>query len=472
MRLDPGSGGDATIGEIVEAAIDADLQHRGWQPGGSGRLVRKIGLNETITVTLSTATGALEAVPGPGAGTPEELAFQELVAEVEHVYEIWPPMVDLAFEQWTDLPSPGAPNAYVAQLEHAEKELRTGAVGPSSKGTGATPMSVGNSRLEADLENLRLYSADLRGRYAVEFATRYVTPLPGTIQSLGCLVASLCLSCTMQARIWEMAAADLAEVKQKALAAMKASAPSSGGGGGGLTAVLSVVGAVAGFAAAVPTMGASVAGTLGVLSASLGLAGAVKGLDASGGEKSVELGASTPHLVLSNMRWALVALDQAIRGQEEQLAAFLQQTLEATAGTYRGDFDLQARLNDRQDPGDVLDESTGVVVDANIIARITNLWLPTIAGDLRSARSDLTVGADAFARSGEIGLLPHGAWPDFGRLQDRTIDLLSNMARELDDGADALDAAARTIGLQDEQEARTFDREAERINNRDLNTPQ
>lgn len=111
-------------------------------------------------------------------------------------------------------------------------------------------------------------------------------------------------------------------------------------------------------------------------------------------------------------------------------------------------------------------------VDADIIARITHLRIRTITGDLRSARADLTVGADAFTRPGDIGLAPNGAWPEFQSLQDRAIDLLNGMTREMESGADALDAAARTIGLQDEDEARTFDREADRINSHDLNSPQ
>jgi hypothetical protein len=116
----------------------------------------------------------------------------------------------------------------------------------------------------------------------------------------------------------------------------------------------------------------------------------------------------------------------------------------------------------------VLDSQQILTVDEESIAKITELWLPTIAGDLRSAQSELNVDASGWRRPGDVGLVPTGAWPEFQNLQVAMRRLLGDTANELDGAATALQSAARIIGLSDDVVNARYEKQAEKIITWDL----
>lgn len=460
MRDTTGSGGGDVLTAIVEAAIEADLQHNGWSTYAGDGLMQIFSGGAHVILTPST--GAYEI---RNATSVAESEIDTAIKEVEQIYADWPGKVEAAFSKWAALPTPGFNAAEIAQLEHSEGELRTGTAPPTSTNAEAGPViGLANQRLAADLLNLNNRVGQLSGMYAEAFHERYLSSLPSAIQGIGAVVACLGLSCQGQSAIWEAAGEDLEAIQKKAVTAMKASAP--GGGGSIGPVILAVGGAIAGLVAAIPTGGASVAAVAGLLSAGAGFLGTVAG--ASGGNKDVEvsLGAATPDGVMTKIHSALTDLSSAIADQERNVGDFLAKVRREVEAN-RPAFDLSAP---EAQPGNVLDRQQNVIVDAGIIARVTELWIPTICGDLRSARGDLVVSSRVFdERPDGVGLEPDGAWPEFEKLQKNAVDCLTTMIRELGDAADALAEAARTIGLQDHDIAAEARRQAERINSSDNN---
>lgn len=459
MRDTTGGGGGDVLTAIVEAAIEADLQHNGWNTYAGDGLMRIFSGGAHAILTPST--GAYEI---RNATSVADAEIETAIKQVEQIYAKWPGKVEAAFSKWAALPQPGFNASEVAWLEHGEGELRTGTAPPTNTDVEFGPVvGFANQRLAADLLNLSNRVGQLSGMYAEAFQERYLAPLPSAIQGLGAVIACLGLSCQGQSAIWEAAAKDVETIQKDAVTAMKASAPGGGGGSVGLT-ILAIGGAIAGLVAAIPTGGASVAAVAGLLSAGAGFLGAVAG--ASGSNKEVALGASTPDAVMTRIEDALRDLSEAILEQEQRLSDFLtavQSEIEAN----RSSLDLSAP---EAGQNAVLDHQQNVIVDAGIIARITQLWIPTICGDLRSARSDLVVTSRVFsARPSGVGLTPEGSWPQFEAVQETTIDMLTRMIHELGVAADALNDAARTIGLQDQEISADARREAERINNSDNN---
>lgn len=458
MRDTTGSGGGDVLTAIVEAAVEADLQHNGWNTyAGDGLMQIFSGGAHAI---LTPSTGAYEI---RNATSVADAEIEAAIKKVEEIYAKWPGKVEAAFSRWAAVPQPGFNAGEVAWLEHGEGELRTGTAPPTNTGVDGPVIGFANQRLAADLLNLNNRVGQLSGMYAEAFQERYLAPLPSAIQGLGAVIACLGLSCQGQGAIWEAAAKDVEAIQRDAVKAMKGSAPGSGGGSVGLT-ILAVGGAIAGLVAAIPTGGASVAAVAGLLSAGAGFLGAVVG--ASGDEKEVALGAGTPDAVMTRIEDALRDLSDAIMEQEQRLGDFLTAVLNEIEAN-RSSLDLSAPETRKNA---VLDRQQNVIVDAGIIARITELWIPTICGDLRSARSDLVVTSRVFSeRPSGVGLAPDGSWSQFEAVQETTIDMLTGMVHELGVAADALNDAARTIGLQDQEISADARREAERINDSDTN---
>lgn len=450
--------GDGGLGEIIDAAIEADLQHNGWHKYSGDGLMRIFAAG--AHAVLTPATGSIEI---RNISEPAEQEVEAAVKDAERIYAKWPSKIEQAFAKWVELPTNGFNTSEVAWLENAEGEIRTGAVSPTdtdgSSSTSKPPIGLPNQRLASDLNNLDDRMGKLNGLYAETFKEMYVSPLPVTIQSLGALIACLALACRGQGAIWEAATEDLEKVKKQAAAAMKASAP--GGGGSIGPTVLAVGGAIAGLIAAIPTGGASIVGVATLIGAGAGLVKEIDGASGSSKKVEVQLGASTPDGVLDNINAALTDLSAAIRGQEEEIRNFLSNVHSETT-SHREAFDLMAPRAER---GNVLDRQQDVSVDAGTIANITELWIPTICGDLRAARGELVVTSRVFStRPSGVGLVQDGAWPEFEKVQDVTVELLTNMVRDLEAGADALNDAARTIGLQDQEIAAEARRKSDEIN--------
>jgi hypothetical protein len=446
-----GGGGGSSLYDLAQAAIDAELQHEGWALESAGHVRRAITgeYGNSFSVRLDTRTGAVDAGTLSSA---DAMIAQVYIDKASGVMQKWGPLIDDAFAKWIDLPSSSANLGERAALTHAVHELNIQGTSPNSQqdAVGAT-----NARLSGDIENLNDRSGKLRGRYAEAFKEKYVSRLDLAIQNQCALVSSLSVAAEAQSRLWASIADDVSAIQEKAVKAMQSSGQ---GGGSGIGVFLTVVGAIAGAVAAVPTLGSSVAAGLAIGGTVIGTAGGLAGSGAAP-KKQVELGGSHPDIVFGNVKQALEDLNTSLTSQEQGLADFLAAVASMASGAKSG-FDIVAPS---ARPGQVLDGQQELSVDPRMIAKITRLWIPSISGDLRSARSELTVGSGGFERTTDIGLAPNGAWQKFSELQDRTVELLSNTAQELDDGAEILESAARDIGLVDEEANRAASREADRI---------
>ncbi len=449
---------------IAQAAAHAELQHLDWDEVSFDRVRKEFTYGAMAhvrtTVTLNTYDGSWESET-TGGELPDGM-IEGWVESAQGVIAKWPPKIEGVFRKWRDIPKEWDLSGETYGFDHATREL---SLSPDEDASGAT--QLGNVRLAADLDNLRTRGGDLNGRYAETFRENYVAPLQPTMANQGALVAMLAAAVHTQASLWGQTYVDLLDIEYKAEKAMEASAPSGGDSSGdALVVLLTVTGAVAAGVAAVATAGGSLALTAALVGGATSGAGSILSHfseDPPPPEK-VELGGSHPDEVFGNLEGALDELDRQIESQERDLVTILTAGHDLT--TVQVPYsDLRLKPTGITDaaPGQVLDAEQLVTVDAVTIAKITELWLPTIAADLRSARDELDATVAPWHRPAGIGLEPTGAWPQFRDLQSAMVQVIGATADELDGAAAALQQAAKLIGLSDEATNQRFDRKADQI---------
>lgn len=462
-----GGGGGSPVGSrsplIAAAAAKAELMHGAWESTGDWTVKRVINASNQYVVSyaeveIDTLTGDWTS---DATGALSETSVSVMVAEAVAAVEAWRPRIDGLFTRWQDLPSR---YSWDPLLDWSVRELSIDPDNPTS--TGDTFGEV-NTRLAGDIENLKLRVGQLRGAYAQTFAEYYVNQLPATIESQGRLIAALSVASHCQGEIWGRTEDDLGAFETMALEAMKASAPD--GPDGDLVLGLTVVAAFATALAAVPTLGGSVA-LFGAISGGAAIAAGVESArEADTTYQNLPLGADHPDAVFANMERWLDDLDAAIEAQEIGCREFL---VQARAFADGGSCELSRPSLNAAPAGEVLSAGQDLVVSADTIARITELWLPSLAADLRQAEGNLRVTAsDGFDRATDVGLAHDGAWPEFSSLQQRTAALLTGLSVDLEDAGTKLEEAARVIGMIDDGVS-THYRDVERqVERRNLNDP-
>ncbi|MCR1784415.1 hypothetical protein KVF89_17870 [Nocardioides carbamazepini] len=463
-----GGGGGSSVGAysslIAAAAAKAELLHLGWDSTGDYTARREVETQGSpsdpvdyhVRIDVDTYSGEYTTlVKGPSA----ELARDNWVEQATGAIDKWGPKIDGLFTRWKDLPS-----RYTSAplLDWAVRELNIDPDDLASTGDSAGGV---NTRLAGDLERLKTRTGQLQGRYATTFADYYVNQLPTTFQAQGLLVSALAVASRAQGEIWGRTSDDLATFEYDALQAMKDSGP-EGGPNSGLVLALTVVAAFGTALAAVPSLGGSVA-LFGAISGAAAIGAGVEA--AKTADRSFEdlpLGAGHPDDVFANMEDALTALDTEITTQETGVQQFL---VAAKSFADSGDCELTRPSLNSAPAGEVFSE---VTVDPETIGRITELWLPSIAADLREAESRLTItSSDGFQRSTDVGLAPNGAWTEFNALQNRTSSLLTGLSTDLEDAGTKLEDAAKLIGMADEQINQHYRAVEQQVEDQNLNDP-
>lgn len=467
--LDSGGGGYSDpVGSnsslIAAAAAKAELMHSNWESTGDYSCKREIIVatqvsSDWTSVEINTLSGEWTA---EGYGAMNEINQNVLVSEATSVVQKWPSKIDGLFTKWQGLPSP---YTSFGTLEWAAKELNIDPDNPDEQGDDLGGV---NTRLAGDIERLKSRTSDLNGHYAREFSDYYVNDLPTTIASQDVLLASLSLAGNAQAEIWKRTDADLMKFQEDALAAMKDSGP-EGGPNGDLVLGLTVVGALAGALAAVPTLGGSVALFTAISTGTAIGAGFESAKTADTSFEDLPMGAGHPDKVFANMEDALDALDTQIRVQETGIQDFL----EAAKGfADSGACELTPPGLNNAPANEVLSQQQQLVVNKQSIAEITQLWLPSLAADLRQAERYLGVTVDeGFHRDTDVGLAPNGAWAEFNALQTRASALMTGLAGDLERAADKLHEAAAIIGKTDADIDQHFRKIEHQVELRNLNDP-
>ncbi|MBM0124689.1 hypothetical protein [Pimelobacter simplex] len=468
MQVD-GGGGGSSVGAysslIAAAAAKNELLHLGWDSTGDYSAKREVETHGSpsdpvdyhVRIDVDTYSGDVTILAeGPGA----EYARDHWVEQATDAVEKWGPKIDGLFTRWKDLPSRYSTSEGL--LDWAVRELN---IDPDNL-TGTSDSAGGvNTRLAGDLERLQTRTSQLQGQYATTFADYYINQLPTTFQAQCLLVSALSVSCRAQSEVWGRTATDLATFEYDALQAMKDSGP-EGGPNTGLVLALTVVAAFGTALAAVPSLGGSVA-LFGAISGAAAIGAGVEAAQTA--DRSFEdlpLGAGHPDQVFTNMEDALTALDAQIEKQETGI-----QQLLVAAQTFAdsGDCELTRPSLNTAPAGEVFSQ---VSVDPDTIAKITELWLPSIAADLREAESRLTVtSADGFHRATDVGLAPNGAWAEFSSLQGRASTLLTTLSTDLEDAGAKLEEAALQIGMADEGINARYRGIEQQVENRNLNDP-
>jgi hypothetical protein len=460
---DGSGGGPGSLSYVIAAsAAESELIHEGWDDVGGGRVSKDCEygamghVRTKVTIDTWTADWEYETT---GGTVPDDI-LQGYVSQAKQIIAKWPPKIQGLFEKWKDIPSGYEISGGASGLEWAVKELAIDASDSEKQGTELVPA---NTRLAGDISRLVTRTSQLSGQYARTFADYYVADLAATIENQGMLVGALSVSATAQGEIWQRTNADLTDLEVMAHEAMIKARPSANSDG--LIMALTVVGAIAGAVASVPTLGGSA-----VLIAALGGAAAI-GAEYEDAKEAkdvkVPLGASHPNDVYTNLKEALEELDRRIEQQEKGLASWLTSAKNLADG---GQCDLKDPELNTAPPGQVLTKEQDVVVTPGVIAEITEMWLPSVAGDLQQAQKELTITkTEGFERTTDVGLAPAGAWTEFSGLQTRTSFLLTDTAGDLERAAEALQSAARGIGLADEDQNQVWERRAKQVEEQNIN---
>jgi hypothetical protein len=468
VQVSDGGGGGSSVGAysglIAAAAAKAELMHNNWESTGDYTVKREI--NASNQYVVSYASVEVNTYSGEytteSAGALSTSSRDIMVAEATEIVKKWPPKIEGLFTKWQSLPS-----RYTSAplLDWAARELN---IDPKNPETTGDSFGGVNSRLAGDLERLKTRTGDLSGQYVQAFSDYYVNSLPTTIQGQDMLLSALAVASRAQGEIWGRTEDDLASFEQKAWDAMKASGP-SGGPNGDLVLALTVVGAVGAALAAVPTLGGSVA-LFGAISAAAVIgAGFEAAKKANEGFKDLPLGAGHPDEVYDNMKKALDELDKQIERQETGVRDFL---VAAKGMAESGACELSPPELNNAPTGQILSGRQDVVVNKQSIAQITELWLPSVAADLRQAERYLTITADdGFRRDTDIGLAPTGAWAEFSALQTRTSALLTGLSKDLETAGDKLEEAARDIGMTDDGISTHYRKVEDQVERQNLNDP-
>ncbi|NYJ03338.1 hypothetical protein HNR19_004036 [Nocardioides thalensis] len=468
-----GSGMKASI---AEAAIVADMEHRGFTHHGDG-VFKELGASGGEydgvywNVVVKDGSVAIEMVMGQRSDiVPDESEYAHLQAEV---FDYWPRAIDDAFSNWEDMAESDPLRWDLSSVLRGAEEIRVTATNDagSGKSNGA------NVRLDADITNLSTRTAELNGLYAEAFNENYVSRLRPVLDNLHSMTMVLAFGVAGEQELFQRTREQIAQVALDAEKAMKASGPRSGGVDiTGITIGLIVVGAVCGGIAAVASGGAAIAAAT-VVATSLGNVGAGAVKDLLGAlvkppapPQPIPLGAGHPKEVLTNIVNGLAEINTRIRAEEQQLvdlfeAAHGDLSLAAAAGPFNI---ARPEIIDHGGTS-VLESAQTVLVDPTAIAKITELWIPTIIGDINACRSELDGQAYSWTRPAGIGLSETGPWSSYSALQSGVASLLAETATELEGAAGSLQAAAADIGLSDETANETYAAQARRITEDNIN---
>ncbi|KRA38283.1 MULTISPECIES: hypothetical protein [unclassified Nocardioides] len=468
MQIADGGGGGSSVGSysslIAAAATKAELMHGNWESTGDYTVKREINASNQYvvsfaTVEFNTYSGEYSS---DAAGALSDISKDTLVYEAKAAFDKWPPKIEGLFTKWQNLPSR---YTSAALLDWAARELSIDPDNPQA--TGDSVDSV-NTRLAGDLERIKTRTGQLNGKYAKAFADYYANQLPTTVQAQDMLVSALAVASRAQGEVWGRAADDLSKFEHDAWDAMKSSGP-DGGPDTDLVLALTVVGALGSALASVPTLGGSVV-LFGAISAAAAIgAGVESAKQADTSFKDLPLGADHPDKVFTKLEDALTALDDQIQVQEIGIRDFLKS---AKSFADSGDCELSTPGLNSAPNGEVLSTHQGVTVNKDTIAQITELWLPSVAADLRQAEGYLTVTADdGFRRDTDIGLAPTGAWAEFSALQTRTSTLLMTLSKDLEDAGTKLEDAARDIGRTDEGISEHYRNIEKKVEDQNINDP-
>lgn len=470
----------ATNEEIANAAIVADMAHRLFDHHGGGSFYRCVpappevapgagargGIPTMEECWVDGSTGRVEVRMTASDGSDRSAQAAELQAQLQsEVFDHWPVAVARIFDPWdtAGLPTDWTFAVAATFARQAGMELSTGV----ESGEDAPSYVAGNQRLAADLAKLEMRTAQISGRYAQTFAENYVAPLGLVIECQRALVAVLEFALQAEAEVWSRAVTDVATIRSRALAALETCRPASSSDEVDWPAALTVAGAVAAAVAAFATAGSGLAITAVLASTAAGAAGDL--VPDADGTVERPLGGRTPDAVLTQVEEALVgehdSVVRLIEREEQRIGRLLSRVAGALQDPgVRRDYDLARPRLTAVPAAEILAPEQDVIVDDATIAKITALWMPSIAGDLRLA-AGLLEGDDGagWRRPYGIGLGMNGPFDEYAALRECTIDLLRNTSRELDDASVALADAARMINLVDSDVVGRYARLADRV---------
>lgn len=462
--------GSGTKASIADAAIVADMEHRGFGHYGDG-VFKMPGTNgndfDPVVWNVEVRDGSVKVEMVYGSRTddvPRESDFAHLQADV---FDHWPRAIDDAFRDWEDMAESDPLRWDAAAVLKGAAEIRVTATNDAA--TGAA--NGANVRLDADITNLGARTAELNGLYAEAFNENYVSRMRPVLDNLHSMTMVLAYGLAGEQELFQRTREQVAQVAIDAEAAMRASAPRSGGGDiTGITIALIVVGAVCGGIASVATGGAAIP-VAAAVATSLGNVGAGAVKDLLGAlvkppapPAPIPLGAAHPRDVLANIVDGLAEINTRIRAEEQQLVDLFEAALgDLAPAAAASPFNIaRPEIIDHRGSS-VLERAQTVLVDPTVIAKITELWIPTIVGDINACRAELDGEVSSWTRPAGIGLSATGPWSSYSALQIGVASLLGDTATELEEAAGSLQAAAADIGLVDAAVNDTYAEQARRI---------
>lgn len=418
-----------TVELIVDAAIEAEMSfyqyfgdvHQGFTHQGPYVYVTPPGGERR-----SVGGNAVDAEGFP-VSMPDGFHFGR------DVYLKWRRLIRGAFEDWLDLPDPAGFDSQIDRVERAAFLLSSNtSVDGRGRIGGANPELRG-------LETLRLELAPFSGVTMDTFSAAYANPLPGVVRGQFEVAAFLVLMATAEQQVWERARADVADIADKVLEAMRAAKFQAGGGFGWKS--LLTVGWAIGAAVALFATGGTAAPVIAGATTGLEILSVFVPEHESDPKPEVEFGGSDPDEVYAKIEPGLAELNRWIRDQERKIGEALDR-LHLGIIELDGDFNLA--------PPDGLlreeDRSDLITFEFSTLRWLATDIMPGISAQLRSATTELgPVGSSAWVRPSAIGYGAKGPFREFDVVRDHLASLTDDTAWELVSAADHLSIATNDL---------------------------
>ena len=424
-----------TVARIADAAIEWDMNLRGWHKAENG-WVSDLTVSSGTTYLLDFAGMSIRDLHYGDLYPVGEGGFSQY--NYRPLWRSWYERANEAFRPWLGLPDPGDFERPIGSLQSAAGSLNVNTTVVTSGAGPEAGLESGNLDLDANLYSLTGEIIAMNGVAMDRFALDYSNRLPGVIRGQLAITAMLGCCLTAEQNLWKQARLDVARIADDVLVVMK----EQGGGDGG--AKLKILGAVLAGASLFFSGGASAA----VISNGRAIVGLLSGFlpaDQALTPDQQGLAGSTPSEVHGKLLDLLETLGTAARAEER----LIQQSLtgsSAEVGTGTPDaFELGDRPELLGVPDDGVLHPRDIDVKPDTLVILGTDVVPAIAATLRSARRAVAdaAGSAPWERKAAIGLGPTGAYDDWAVLHSQLLDVLTGTSRTLEDvGGKLVDVAA------------------------------
>ncbi len=431
------------VEEVIEAAINAEMNESGWYGSCddgfhvTARATEANSMPPDITVTYPEGQVLAYGDHPDDSLTP--------VIDVHEVYARWRRNIEQIFDRWAEMPEPDAFDAKIDQLRAIAAGLAVGGIAVVGEGA-EVEVTAGNLDLHTYVADVLTEVGDCEGEAFEALYDGYLGRLAPVLNGQHALAVVLGTTLAGEQELWRRARTDIVDLAEKAREGFQKVAD---GGGGNLNFFLSLVGVAISAAGIFASGGTAIA--LGALGTANGLATLL--IPAPETEPELELGGDSAHDVYSKLLVAASDSGSALQQEEQALyLAILAVNRSVNGLTDYYDFGTPSDFLGENRPAELFDAAENVqLVKADLVEAAAKL--EAISWSLTSIDGALsTTGQGMWERDGMLGHLGYvGFYPQWNDLLVTLDNLIRRSSRAMGEVAERMVLVAHDFQQTDDQ---------------------